>query len=146
MVLVEKKRGFQSSGYLFLFWLLAVLCFIPEFVSHILAGPYQEDEGLRFGTFMVFYPMVVLMLLIHCFGDAPPRYVHYPQGQKTCPEGGASFLSKITFSWIDSLIWRGYKQALEHTDLWDISYENASNTVVSKWNKNWNKKSATAYR
>lgn len=41
----------------------------------------QEGEGLSFGTFMVFYPVTVLMLLVNCFGDASPRYVHYPRGQ-----------------------------------------------------------------
>ncbi|MPC12161.1 Multidrug resistance-associated protein 1 [Portunus trituberculatus] len=105
VVLVERKRGFQSSGYLFLFWLLCVVCFLPEYVSHISAGPYQ----------------------------------------KYCPEVSASFLSKITFSWINSLIWKGYKQPLENDDLWDISYENASNTIVEKWNKSWKKNSAKAY-
>ncbi|XP_045104031.1 multidrug resistance-associated protein 1-like isoform X4 [Portunus trituberculatus] len=145
VVLVERKRGFQSSGYLFLFWLLCVVCFLPEYVSHISAGPYQEGEGVYFGTFMVFYPFTVGMLLIHCFGDASPRYVHYPRSHKYCPEVSASFLSKITFSWINSLIWKGYKQPLENDDLWDISYENASNTIVEKWNKSWKKNSAKAY-
>ncbi|XP_063866337.1 multidrug resistance-associated protein 1-like isoform X3 [Scylla paramamosain] len=146
VVLVERKRGFQSSGYLFLFWLLCVVCFLPEYVSHISAGPYQEGEGVNFGTFMVFYPVTVGILLIHCFGDAPPRYVHYPRSHKYCPEVSASFLSKITFSWINSLIWKGYKQPLENGDLWDISYENASSTIVDKWNKSWKKNSAKAYK
>ncbi|XP_050728277.1 multidrug resistance-associated protein 1-like isoform X2 [Eriocheir sinensis] len=146
LVIVERKRGFQSSGYLFLFWVLAVACFLPEFLSHIYAGPHQEGEGVSFGTFMVFYPLTVLMLVFNCFGDAPPRYVHYPQSQKSCPETGASFLSKLTFSWMDSLIWKGYKQPLENSDLWDLSYENSSSTIVANWNKNWKKVSAKSYR
>lgn len=47
---------------------------------------------------------------------------------------------------MDSLIWRGYKQPLENTDLWDLSYENASSTIVADWNKHWKKTSAMAYR
>lgn len=41
----------------------------------------QEGEGVSFGTFMVFYPVTVFMFLVNCFGDAPPRYAHYPRGQ-----------------------------------------------------------------
>lgn len=48
MVIVEKKRGIQSSGYLFLFWVFAVVCFLPEFLSHISAGPYQVSEWIFF--------------------------------------------------------------------------------------------------
>lgn len=29
--MLEKKRGIQSSGYLFIFWFLLMVCAIPEF-------------------------------------------------------------------------------------------------------------------
>nr|XP_045608210.1 multidrug resistance-associated protein 1-like isoform X2 [Procambarus clarkii] len=145
-VLIEKKRGIQSSGYLFMFWLLVVVCAIPEYGSHFIALMASGTGSFSFGTFMVYFPVVVLMLIFNCFGDAPPLYVDYPKGEKPCPEPGASFLSRITFFWMDMFFWRSYKTPVKETDLWDLSYENTSRTVVSAWDKYWKKTTAEAYK
>lgn len=35
-ILMEKKRGIQSSGVIFMFWLLLVICGIPEYRTYFL--------------------------------------------------------------------------------------------------------------
>lgn len=57
--------------------------------------------------------------------------------QKACPEPDASFLNRITFQWLDSLVWTGFRRSLERSDLWDLSRDNASRSVVDSWDKNW---------
>ncbi|KAK7081053.1 Canalicular multispecific organic anion transporter 1, partial [Halocaridina rubra] len=147
-VLMEKKRGIQSCGYLFLFWLLSVICGLPEYRTFFLSvlNENVETNMLTFSTYMVYFPLIVIMLILSCFGDATPQYVDYPRGKNVCPEVSASFLSRITFSWVDPLIWKGYRYPLESSDLWDLSCENASATVVSSWDKHWNKSKANAYK
>ncbi|XP_042226170.1 multidrug resistance-associated protein 1-like isoform X1 [Homarus americanus] len=147
-VLIEKKRGFQSSGYLFIFWLLLVICGIPEYGSYFVSiqDQWTETESLTFGTYMVYFPLIVLMLIFNCFGDATPLHLDYPKGERPCPENGASFLCRITYSWLDGLFWKGYKNPIKETHLWDLSYENASRTVVTVWDKNWRKTTAKAYK
>ncbi|KAK8748976.1 hypothetical protein OTU49_015623, partial [Cherax quadricarinatus] len=147
-VLLERKQGIQSSGYLFIFWFLAVICAIPEYSSYFINIHHQVTETwtLSFGTFMVYFPLVLAMFIFNCFGDATPQYVAHSRGERPCPESGASFLSRITFSWMDSLFWRGYKTPLQETDVWDLSYENSSRTVVSAWDKNWRKTTSKSYK
>ncbi|XP_063585006.1 multidrug resistance-associated protein 1-like isoform X1 [Penaeus indicus] len=146
-IVMEKKRGIQSSGYLFLFWMLLLIFGIPEYYMYFLN---LSDEGVdtdqfTFATYMVYFPLVIIMLLLNSFADATPKYINFPRGEKPCPETEASFLSRITFSWLDKMIWRGYRQPVEQSQLWDLSYENASFRIVRKWDKNWRKTTAKAY-
>lgn len=142
-ILMEKKRGIQSSGVIFMFWLLLVIFGIPEYRTYFLNVLNEEtkDEVImfRFVTYMVYFPLTVVMLVLNCFGDATPEYVDFDRGEKPCPEVGASFFNRILFAWMDSLIWKGYRRPLEMKDLWSLTYENASRTIVKRWNKNWRK-------
>ncbi|XP_069171929.1 multidrug resistance-associated protein 1 isoform X6 [Procambarus clarkii] len=139
-VLMEKKRGIQSSGYLFIFWLLVVVCAIPEFRTSIRLYDQAEDpDTFSFVLYVVYFPLTIVMFLLNCFGDALPQYVDFPLGEKPSPESSASFLSRITFSWMDPLIWKGYRKPLVQGDTWDLSRENASRSTIKKWDKNWKK-------
>ncbi|XP_047488964.1 multidrug resistance-associated protein 1-like isoform X5 [Penaeus chinensis] len=140
-ILMEKKRGIQSSGVIFMFWLLLVIFGIPEYRTYFLNILNEETKDdvimFRFVTYMVYFPLTVVMLVLNCFGDATPEYVDFDRGEKPCPEVGASFFNRILFAWMDSLIWKGYRKPLEMKDLWSLTYENASRTIVKRWNKNW---------
>lgn len=142
-ILMEKKRGIQSSGVIFMFWLLLVICGIPEYRTYFLNILSEENKDdvvvFRFVTYMVYFPLIVVMLVLNCFGDATPEYVDFDRGEKPCPEVGASFFNRILFAWMDALIWKGYRRPLEMKDLWSLTYENASRTIVKRWNKNWRK-------
>ncbi|XP_063605857.1 multidrug resistance-associated protein 1-like [Penaeus indicus] len=143
LIMMEKKRGIQSSGVIFMFWLLLVICGIPEYRTYflnILSEETKDDVNtFRFVTYMVYFPLTVVMLVLNCFGDATPEYVDFDRGEKPCPEVGSSFFNRILFAWMDSLIWKGYRRPLELKDLWSLTYENASRTIVKRWNKNWRK-------
>ncbi|KAK8748985.1 hypothetical protein OTU49_015624, partial [Cherax quadricarinatus] len=146
-VLMEKKRGIQSSGYLFIFWLLLMVCAIPEFrTSIILYDKSDNPDALKFGLYMVYFPLTVVMMFLNCFGDATPQYVSFPRGEKPSPENNASFFSRITFAWVDPMIWKGYRKPLVQADMWDLTQENASRKTVEKWDKNWKKTLGKVYK
>ncbi|XP_069159719.1 multidrug resistance-associated protein 1 [Procambarus clarkii] len=143
-VMLEKKRGMQSSGYLFTFWLLLMVLAIPEFRTTIRLYDQTDDQdsdvdSLRLSVYCLYFFFTVLMVILNCFGDATPRYLKYPRGQNPSPEESASFFSRITFSWLDSLIWRGYRKPLVQADTWDLSFKNTSRYTVHKWDSNWKK-------
>ncbi|XP_042224815.1 multidrug resistance-associated protein 1-like isoform X3 [Homarus americanus] len=136
-VMLDKKYGIQSSGYLFIFWLLLMVFAIPEFYTNINNG--ENVNVIRFVVYSVYFPLTILMFLLNCFGDATPEYIDYPLGDKPSPETSASFLSRVTFAWMDPLIWKGYRKPLVQADTWDLARENASRNTVAKWDKNWKK-------
>lgn len=79
------------------------------------------------------------MVLLNSFADKAPDQATYVKTEKTCPELSASFLSRIFFCWFDKLAWHGYRQPLEHKDLWDMKPEDAAGAVMPEFAKHWNK-------
>ncbi|XP_045104248.1 multidrug resistance-associated protein 1-like isoform X3 [Portunus trituberculatus] len=138
-MLLNKKRGLQTSGHLFIFWFLLMVCGIPEFRTLIMQHSAEDEayDEMRFITYMIYFPLICIMWFIHCFGEATPQYIFFPRGEKPNPETSASFLSRITFAWLDPLIWKGYRNPLVQEDMWNLQYENATNTIVGRWDKNW---------
>lgn len=37
------------------------------------------STDFKFITFMIYYSLVLIMLVLNCFADAPPRFSEYPK-------------------------------------------------------------------
>ncbi|XP_027699446.1 multidrug resistance-associated protein 1-like [Vombatus ursinus] len=60
--------------------------------------------------------------------------------QKKCsPEKHASFISKMTYSWFNSIIILGYKKPLEREDLFELNDSDSSYNVCPIFEKQWRK-------
>ncbi|XP_061612364.1 ATP-binding cassette sub-family C member 3 isoform X3 [Phyllopteryx taeniolatus] len=72
----ERLRGVQSSGVLFIFWFLSVLCAVVPFRSKILQASSEVEvtDKLRFTTFYFYFGLVVLELILCCFNEKPPLF------------------------------------------------------------------------
>lgn len=84
LVYYNKKYGMHSSGLLLLFWFLLALCGIPEFRTVIrelqTAKLLPEIYGDRI-IYLIYYPLVVVMLLLNCPSDKPPKETLYKKTQ-----------------------------------------------------------------
>uniref|UniRef100_V5I844 ABC-type glutathione-S-conjugate transporter n=1 Tax=Anoplophora glabripennis TaxID=217634 RepID=V5I844_ANOGL len=140
LIVYNRKHGLPSSGVLFLFWLLLAICGAVQFRSEIRSaqrGEIPPESNNFYVTYMIYYPLVLLMFLLNCFADKPPRESVYPKTERPCPEENVSFLSRLLFSWFDSLAWTGFRKPLETTDLWDMNPEDTAKEVVPLFEKNW---------
>uniref|UniRef100_A0A8C4I3Q8 ATP-binding cassette, sub-family C (CFTR/MRP), member 3 n=1 Tax=Dicentrarchus labrax TaxID=13489 RepID=A0A8C4I3Q8_DICLA len=149
LIQFERLRGVQSSGVLFIFWFLSVLCAIVPFqhasalkrLSHVLT------DKLRFTTFYFYFSMLVCELILCCFNERPPLFsnvVTDPNPCNPCPETTAGFLSTMTFWWFTSMAIKGYKIPLEAKDLWTLNQRDSSKVAVPKLLKEWEKEQAKA--
>ncbi|XP_061912298.1 ATP-binding cassette sub-family C member 3 isoform X1 [Entelurus aequoreus] len=144
LIQIERLHGVQSSGVLFIFWFLSVLCAIVPFRSKILQA-YSEVEvtdKLRFATFYLYFGLVVLELILCCFNEKPPLFSNVDTDPNVCPESTAGFLSTMTFWWFTSLAIKGYKMPLEAKDLWSLNQRDGSKAMVPKLLKEWDKEQA----
>lgn len=76
----NRKYGMRASGVLFFFWLLLILAGLPQLRSEIMRHYLQEeDENIRYNfvSYVVYYPLIVLMFLLNCFADLPPKDTPY---------------------------------------------------------------------
>ncbi|XP_063232793.1 LOW QUALITY PROTEIN: multidrug resistance-associated protein 1-like [Bacillus rossius redtenbacheri] len=139
---VSRLRGRTSSGGQFVFWLLLVLCGVPELARWIAGGAQDQFEAERVYenvSFVVYYFASLALFIFNCFADQRPLVSEYPPCENPFPEDAASFLSKMLFLWLDPLMWKGFRTPLTTKDLWTISPENSSRYVVPKFDKQWEK-------
>ncbi|CAH1122634.1 unnamed protein product [Ceutorhynchus assimilis] len=135
----NKKYGIRTSGLLFLFWFLLSLFGAAQFRTEIRAVQRDgvPDSYYQYVSYLIYYPLVLLMFLLNCFADQPPQVTRYPKTRNPCPEDGASFLSRILFAWFDRMSWKGFRNPLETKDLWDLNPADSSAEVVPIFEKHW---------
>ncbi|XP_037547246.1 canalicular multispecific organic anion transporter 2 [Nematolebias whitei] len=148
LIQYERLRGVQSSGVLFIFWFLSVVCAIVPFRSKILMASSQSNvpDKLRFTTFYFYFGLVVCELILCCFNEKPPLFSDAVTDPNPCPETTAGFLSSVTFWWFTSLAMKGYKMPLEAKDLWSLNQRDSSKVMVPQLLKEWEKEQAKAKR
>lgn len=140
----NRRHGLQTSGLLWLFWFALTVCALPQLRSEIrlynARGDLPADSWAEYQyiSFMAFFAGCCAMVVLNSFADNAPSKTVYVKTEKTCPELSASFLSRIFFCWFDKLAWYGYKQPLEHKDLWDMKPEDAAGAVMPEFAKHWN--------
>ncbi|KAG5890605.1 hypothetical protein JTB14_005118 [Gonioctena quinquepunctata] len=140
LLLYNRKYGMQTSGLLFLFWFLLALFGAPQYRTEI-RGAQRDEIPLEsyyfYVSYMIYYPLVILMFLLNCIADQGPRFTKYPKVQNPCPEESASFLSRLLFAWFDTLAWKGFRKPLETKDLWEMNPEDSSRELVPIFEKHW---------
>ncbi|KAM6951721.1 ATP-binding cassette sub-family C member 3 isoform 2-T2 [Aplochiton taeniatus] len=146
LIQFERLRGVQSSGVLFIFWFLSVLCAIVPFRSKILQASSQSEvpDKLRFTTFYFYFSLVVAELILCCFNEKPPLFSNVVTDPNPCPESTAGFLSTMTFWWFTRMAIKGYRNPLEAKDLWSLNQKDSSQLVVPKLLAEWDQEQAKA--
>ncbi|KAG8293325.1 Canalicular multispecific organic anion transporter 1 [Homalodisca vitripennis] len=135
----DRVRGVHTSGGLFVFWLVLSVAGVFQFRTELRQAGNEEEPPYKFILYMIYYPIVLLMLILNVFADPPPRITDRPKPEKPCPAENASFVSLCLFGWFESLIWRGFKKPLTLEDLWNPRYHDTSAYVVPTFEKQWNK-------
>nr|CAD7588458.1 unnamed protein product [Timema genevievae] len=90
-------------------------------------------------TYLVYYVISVLVFILTCFVDKPPNFSQHPKVEKPCLEKSVSFPSRMFFTWLDPLVWKGYRSPLTHDQLWNLNPEDTSRVVVPKFDRRWDK-------
>uniref|UniRef100_W5MJY3 ABC-type glutathione-S-conjugate transporter n=1 Tax=Lepisosteus oculatus TaxID=7918 RepID=W5MJY3_LEPOC len=135
----ERVRGSRSSAFLFLFWLLAVVCSLVPLRAKI---QLAIDEGfsadaVRYLAFFSYFTLQLAQLFLSCFSDQPPYTRRPVKVPNPCPVQDASFLSKILFWWFSGLVVKGYRKPLKAEDLWSLREEDRSDRIISDLEREW---------
>ncbi|XP_052405181.1 multidrug resistance-associated protein 1 isoform X3 [Carassius gibelio] len=139
LIQYERKKGVQSSGVMLNFWLITIVCATVTFRSKILHALNEPASVnvFKYTTFYIYYTMLLISLILAGLSDQPPLFSQAVRDSNSCPESGASFLSRITFWWITGLMVTGYKRPLEEKDLWSLNTEDKSQRVVPQLVRRW---------
>ncbi|XP_052061601.1 multidrug resistance-associated protein 1-like [Mytilus californianus] len=141
LIYLERIRGFITSGVLFIFWLLMLVASIIPFYTLIEQDVYHKDF-FRFSIFYVYFFLIVVQFVLHCFAEKITRRGYYELNTKQCLEVEASFLSRLTFWWMTGLIIIGYKKPLEEADISELHPRDKSDVVIPTFDEAWKKEYA----
>lgn len=152
-VLLEANRrhGLRTSGVQFFFWTMLLICGIPMLRSQIhqrklrqhVPNSYAEYD---FWSYFIFYIVSLGVWFLNCYADRDPMQTKFQESQNPYPEDRASFLSRLSFTWFDSIAWTGYRRPLEKADLWDINPKDSSKEIRPLFAQYWNDAVAEASR
>ncbi|XP_063510418.1 ATP-binding cassette sub-family C member 6 isoform X2 [Pongo pygmaeus] len=145
LIHTERKKGVQSSGVLFGYWLLCFVLPATNAAQQASGAGFQSDPVRHLSTYLCL-SLVVAQFVLSCLADQPPFFPEDPQQSNLCPEAGASFPSKAMFWWVSGLVWRGYRRPLRPKDLWSLGRENSSEELVSRLEKEWIRNRSAAQR
>uniref|UniRef100_A0A7N8WS45 ABC-type glutathione-S-conjugate transporter n=1 Tax=Mastacembelus armatus TaxID=205130 RepID=A0A7N8WS45_9TELE len=106
IIQLERIRGCRSSIFLFLFWVLAVVCSLVPLRAKIQLG--IASDIVRYLAFFSYFTIQLAQLFLCCFADQPPEGKPILE-KNPCPVKDASFLSKILFWWFTGLVVKGYQ-------------------------------------
>ena len=140
LLLTNKHFGQVASPAQFLFWTSNCLCLGLSTFSETF-GSYEDVPFTELVLMISGLVISVIMFILNCFADLPPLYSEWDEqaDENDCPRKLASFPSKVLYTWMDSLIIRGFRSPLTQSDLWNLNPEDRLTTTVpaleSKLNK-----------
>ncbi|BFZ09598.1 hypothetical protein BsWGS_12637 [Bradybaena similaris] len=130
----ERRKRLVTSGILFIFWLLNTISYIIMFYTLLELEVYHSDVF----TFVIFCCQLLCCLLEFCLQfRAEQPILSHSSAKKPSPEIGASFPSRLTFWWLNSLMSQGYKQPLTEEVMPDLHPRDKSETVVPRFLRSW---------
>ncbi|KAL5009943.1 hypothetical protein ScPMuIL_012248 [Solemya velum] len=128
---LERWKGFVTSGVLFLYWTLAnIIHIIPTYTKFQLKE--YDTDTLGFVIFFMYYFIAIVQWILQCFPETMPGV-----DPKVTKELTSSFLSRLTFSWMDKLMLLGYRKPLTEEDMYLLHPRDRSRTCVPVFAEYW---------
>ncbi|CAL1261487.1 unnamed protein product [Larinioides sclopetarius] len=135
LMLVHKNRGVTTSTLLTIFWLVFSVCGIILHRSAFLQYFILETKPVSvvFALEMMYYPLIYIQLLLSAFTDR--------KGLKSLKDGNVmedvSFLSFISYSWFNEIVFKSRKQILTVSDLSFLDLRITAQHVYKTFSSNW---------
>ncbi|KAI6652539.1 Multidrug resistance-associated protein 1 [Oopsacas minuta] len=146
LVQFHRIRGIFTSGLFHVFWFLLVFhdgmkirTYSLDIEGNEFTQPKNSITSIVFLTFTVLNLVIrSILLIITLFPDKIP--ISWFKGiDKPIPEEKATFLSQITWWWLNGLVITGFRRTLERSDLWSLNREDTTTYAAPLFRNTWEK-------
>lgn len=110
-----------------LHWIFATLIFR----SAIVHPRHGKAQGLEFSNFA--FTTVLLLITLGSRKGNKSVMLEYEDNLKPSREPMASLFSIATFSWVDAIVWHGYKKTFEIADVWNLAPNDKAAAVLADY-------------
>lgn len=157
---LQRVYGFVNGGAIWFYLGFQIFCSAISIPSYVhFDGLYQTKGELALCYLELAFQ--VILFLICSFADQVPNlkeimssdalygdeankegFIEGTQGKekKICPKETASFPSKLTFWWFNTIVWTGYRRPLTMDDLWQIRLTDRARKMFDEFNHFWGHK------
>lgn len=145
LLVIHRNRGVHTSGVLFIFWFLVTVTTLINTRS-LLRSTFNDHTSetladwniseLKFTIRIVSTPIILIQLILASIADKRaqnPFMTVDEEYMNRSPEKDCSILSLTTFSWLNPLIWLGYKRALTQDDIYVLSTSDRTENIYYKF-------------
>jgi ABC-type multidrug transport system fused ATPase/permease subunit len=108
-------------------WVLTLLVFRSEIIH-----PHSNYVRALVSSYFALNTVLALIAGTSRKGNQPV-YVEYEGDLKPAQEPLASVLSSLTFTWVDSVVWTGYKKAYEMSDVWNLPGQDKAAAILADY-------------
>ncbi|KAK5580921.1 hypothetical protein RB653_000948 [Dictyostelium firmibasis] len=141
LVYLEMKKGQSRSWEIRLFWVLAFFVATVKFRSltlSIAGKTIDNDVGfLEYFSYFVGYCLILILSITSVlFFDNIDSYQNL-EDHEISKEVNANLFSRLTFWWINSVLVKGHKKALEISDVPSLGEIDQSILLSEKFEKAW---------
>ncbi|KAK3802039.1 hypothetical protein RRG08_064632 [Elysia crispata] len=145
LMVLSRRSGVTSPCIVFLFWFFTLVTRIIPVYSVIFERVYERDD-MRFSVEIVTFALIILEFILQLVGDKKVEIIHKTAYKIPCPSMRASYISKLTYTWIYKLVYLGYKKVVVMSDIYDVpGYMQCRHNVpsfMSAWSKELQKKNS----
>ncbi|GFR20380.1 multidrug resistance-associated protein 1 [Trichonephila clavata] len=135
ITLMCKRRGLRVSLALPSFWMTSTLATLISIYSDI--QEFEEDDWIKVTSLvddsLVFF-ISIIQLVFSTIADAPAQ-THARAPKDQCPLEGASLPSRLTFTWLLSLLQKSIQNSLHQDYLTPLCSDLKSSNIVKYFNE-----------
>lgn len=133
-----RNLWYHSSALYGLLWICTILVFRSEIIH-----PHSSRQVALVSAYFALNTILVLVALTSRKGNRAVEVEH--EGDLEPPrEPLASVLSLMTFSWVDAIVWTGYRKAFEMSDVWNLPAKDKAAAILADY-RQFRKTTALAF-
>lgn len=122
------NKLWYHTGFLYAVqWVCAFLLFRSAIIHPVSMGAQALTS-----THFALTTLLTLIMLTSRKGNKPVE-LEYEGDIEPSREPLASVLSLATFSWIDPIVWKGYKKSTELSDVWNLDSKDKAEAVLANY-------------
>ncbi|BFZ17596.1 hypothetical protein BsWGS_20635 [Bradybaena similaris] len=138
LMVLSQRSGVTSPCVVFLFWMITLVANIVP--VYVLAMEKNYEHNLaNFCLVCTTFVLIVAEFGLQCVGDINVYLLDSTQHGKPCTMVKSSFVSRITFSWVFSLVYTGYKKSVVLSDVFDLPHSMQCHYIVPHFLATWMK-------
>lgn len=125
---VDPPNVWNQTAFLYgLQWICSVLIFR----SAVVHPRHGKAQGLIIAEFA--FNTVLLFIALSSRKGNKPVLLEYEDNLKPSREPMASLFSIATFSWVDGIVWHGYKKTLEMSAVWNLAPKDKAAAILADY-------------